>query len=90
MRKNSLFTGPNRRFKRHCHLMIDQSKILLFFEANLSSSFSASTDATSLKVQVCSSRSVSISLTAATAFKSFRTEASQPLHVMLGSLIETC
>ena len=88
MEKDQLFIGPTRRFKRQ--FAIDHREILLFLSASALSNSSTSMDASSLKVQVCSSRSVLISLTPATAFKSFLTEASQPLQVILGSLIETC
>ena len=86
--EKDLLAGPSCRFK--CQFVIVQSENLLFLSASAFSNASASKNTSSLKLQVCSSRSVSISLTPASAFKSFLTEASQPLHVMLGSLIETC
>ena len=86
--EKDLLAGPSCRFKRQ--FVIVQSENLLFLSASAFSTSSASKNTSSVKLQVCSSRSVSISLTPARAFKSFLTEALQPLHVMLGSLIETC
>lgn len=71
------------------HLTKVQSAILLFFSAQRLINASTSTVVSIWKEHVFASRSVSMFVMPETAFKSLRTEASQPVQVMLGRLIET-
>ena len=63
---------------------IFQSEIFPLFFAKESSIVFTSTVGSILNEHVCSSRLVSIPVILEIAFKSLRTEASQPVHVMFG------
>ena len=79
----------SRRSTNGSQLTSVHSEILLFFFIRPSNNSRTSTEATILNEQVFSSRSVSMLVMPSTAFKSLRTEASQPVHVIFGRLIET-